>query len=132
MLSFPLDVFFDVFDARPFGRSKTASKEVEGVLPKLRPVAHVAEEGDNFVAEFLMPGVNSSSLKVKVVDDELCIEGERTGTKRKQWHGKIAERLALTPEVDSENIEANYRDGVLSVVLPKKIKRAKVKEITIG
>ena len=126
-----LDLFFDTFEMRPFGtfKKKTTS---ETKTPRIRPAAGVQEEDDSFVVEFLMPGVDSESLKVQVVDQELCIEGRRTGTKYKQWHGNVFEKIALTDDIDYDTVGANYNDGILTVTLPKKTKRQKVKEIKIN
>jgi HSP20 family protein len=122
MLRFPLDVFFGAIDRREKDANKGA---------RIRPVAGVKEKDDAFVAEFLMPGLDEGSLKVKVVDEELCIEGERTNTIHQQWHGKVTEKISLTPEIDTESIAANYRNGILTVTMPKVNKKQRVKEISI-
>jgi HSP20 family molecular chaperone IbpA len=75
--------------------------------------------------------LDEGSLKVKVVDEELCIEGERTNTIHQQWHGKVTEKISLTPEIDTESIAANYRNGILTVTMPKVNKKQRVKEISI-
>jgi len=124
MFSFPMDLFFDT-------RSVATKKNVEKDCVKLRPATYIEDRENAFVAELLMPGLDSGSLKVKVVDEELHIEGERTSTLRKQWHGKLSEKIALTQDIDVDAIEANYKDGLLSVTMPKKTKAKKVKEITI-
>ena len=126
-----LDLFFDTFDVRPFVDSKGKDMN-KARTPRIRPTAGVNEEDDNFVVEFLMPGMDSESLKLQVVDEELCIEASRTSTKYKQWHGKLSEKIALTEGIDCDAIEADYKNGILTVILPKKTKKQKIKEIKIN
>lgn len=128
MFSYPIDIFFDRF--LPVARERVVEKKERDV--RLKPASHVAEVDNEFVVEMMMPGLDEGTLKVKVVDEELHIEGERTSTMNKGWHGKVMERVALTPEIDADGIEAKYCNGVLKVILPKNIKKNKIKEIAIS
>jgi HSP20 family protein len=72
--------------------------------------------------------VKKENVKVEVLDGTLMIEGERTQEKEekgKKFHkiereyGKFMRQFTLPPEVATDKMEAEFKDGVLNVHLPK-------------
>lgn len=82
--------------------------------------------GDEFVAEFDLPGVDRASIDVTVERNVLQVSAERTAhlddddqvliAERPQ--GTVARQLFLSQGLDTEHITATYDDGVLTVVIP--------------
>lgn len=75
-----------------------------------------------------LPGVNKDDIKVDVVENILRISGERSlkeEVKEEDYYkvetsfGKFQRNFTLPDNVDTENIGASSKDGVLEVVLPK-------------
>lgn len=103
------------------------------------PAMDLKEREDAYVAEIEMPGMKPDDFKVEVQDGVLSIRGERkqeTEEKTKQWHrservyGSFERRVALPSSVDAEKVEAAYKDGVLTVTIPKS-PEAKPKSIQV-
>lgn len=83
--------------------------------------------GDQFVAEFDLPGVDPSSIDIDIDDRTLTVRAERkneTVKEEGQWlvrervSGTVARQLSLGRGIDSSNISADYTDGVLKVTIP--------------
>ena len=93
-----------------------------------RPAVDVAESEDDFVLTTDLPGTDRQDIDVSVVDNQLIIKGERKQEiQSKDRHAHLAERpygafhraFGLPDTVNAGGIAAAYRDGVLSVSLPK-------------
>jgi HSP20 family protein len=123
----------------------------DGLLPRLalpRPVAarelfapllDLRETEDALVLEAELPGVKPADIDVHVSDGTLVIRGERRqekDEKTKLWHrterffGRFERLISLPPTAESEKIDAAFKDGVLTVTVPKK-PGAKPKAVTI-
>ena len=88
----------------------------------------VVEENDQFVLKADLPGIKKEDIKVSLENGILTIEGERkseVGFKDQQVHrversfGRFVRSLKIGTHVDSGNIRASYKDGVLQFNLPK-------------
>jgi HSP20 family protein len=82
---------------------------------------------DSFLLRLDLPGVKPESVELTVEDSVLTISAERPappeaeGVKTviaERRHGNFSRRVVLSKQLDSENIQANYEDGVLTVVIP--------------
>jgi len=74
-----------------------------------------------------MPGVNADDIDIKVEGDTLTISGELKSTdlpegarqlRKERSSGKFSRTFQLPYSVDSEKVEARYKNGVLVIVLP--------------
>lgn len=87
------------------------------------------EEGD---AEYLLkadlPAMKKEDVKISVQDGVLSIEGERRQEKEetgRKFHrversyGTFLRRMALPTDVDQKKVVADFKDGVLSIHMPK-------------
>ena len=77
-----------------------------------------------------LPGFEEKDLKVTLEDGVLTIEAERNAEVKNEddakevrhvetFHGKYRRALRLPSEVDAEAVKAAYRNGILTVTLPK-------------
>lgn len=96
--------------------------------PRLFLPINVREEADTFVVTAEIPGVAKEDLEIKIDGDTLTIKGERrpepiTGEaschRRERAKGLFQRTFTLPFKVDTENGGATYRNGVLTVTLPK-------------
>jgi HSP20 family protein len=102
----------------------------------------IYETGDEVVVESAMPGVRPEDLNISVDGDMLRIRGEirqeheTNGGEDRSYHlREIRQRrfyraLRLPTMVDSEHAEAELKDGLLRLTLPK-VEEAKPKSITV-
>lgn len=91
----------------------------------------VYEDADTFTIMASVPGIDPSNVEITVVGDTLRIQGERrSDPEREDGEGQrwlIRERrvgsfdrsITLPTTVDSEQAAAEFRDGVLTITLPK-------------
>jgi HSP20 family protein len=92
------------------------------------PTVDIQETAQEYQIKAELPEMNREDVRVNVLDGVLTIEGERTQEKEekgKKFHkmersyGKFVRQFALPAEVDAGKVQAEYKDGVLSVHLPK-------------
>ncbi len=104
------------------------------------PAVDVIEEKDHFILKADLPGLKKEDIKITVEAGVLTIEGERKAdieTQDKQYHrlerayGRFVRALDLGRQAEYNNIQANYKDGVLEVVVPRS-EAAKPKHIDIN
>lgn len=115
----------------PFNGDSTASQWM--------PALDVYENENAYVATLEVPGVNRDDIKVSVLNDELLIEGERKAEatdentahrRRERIYGRFQRSITLNSAVDAGKVTAAFKDGVLTVTLPK-AEAAKPKQINI-
>ena len=92
------------------------------------PAVNIREDEKNYFLDLAIPGIDKKDLKIDINEDVLTIssekksenEEERDGYKRKEFSYSSFCRSFYIPEnANKEKIEANYKDGVLNVTLPK-------------
>ncbi|HVY55142.1 MAG TPA: Hsp20/alpha crystallin family protein [Thermodesulfobacteriota bacterium] len=103
------------------------------------PAVDVYETEDSYVLKADLPGVSKEDIKIDVNNNTLTIKGEKKLEEKtekdnyvrvERSYGSFSRTFALSDKVDSTNIKAAYKDGVLEVTLPKK-EEAKPKEIKV-
>jgi len=108
-------------------------------LSALEPAVEVSETQDMIVVKAQLPGVSKDQIQVNISDDTLTIKGETKKEEkeegknyyRQEFHyGAFARTITLPAAVQGEKAEAQLKDGVLQISIPKS-EQAKVKEIPI-
>ena len=87
----------------------------------------IYEEKDKLVVRLDLPGLRKEDVKVTLQQGVLTIRGERkienpkdaTPYTQERVAGMFARTIQLPVSVDDRKIDANFRDGVLQVTLPK-------------
>jgi HSP20 family protein len=102
------------------------------------PGVNVWQEGDNLYAEAEVPGVKSQDIDISVVGNELIIKGQRNDAgpeegchRRERRVGNFTRVIRLPVEIDGNQAQAAFKDGVLLVTLPKH-ENAKPRKITVS
>ncbi len=107
---------------RLFGETRRLSQA--RVYPPIN--IYDAEDGYHLRAE--LPGVDPDSLDITVTRNEVVIKGERTrdeGDDEVRYHrrerglGSFSRAFALPDHLDPDNVQASYKDGVLTLVTPR-------------
>jgi HSP20 family protein len=92
------------------------------------PAVNIREDEKNYVLDFAVPGLEKKDIKIDMNEDVLTVSSEvkkeseenKDGYKRKEFSYSSFSRSFYIPEnVNREKIEAAYKDGVLTVSLPK-------------
>jgi len=104
------------------------------------PMVNVWANEDETVVAAEIPGVDPAELKVTATGKTLTIEGERAAPRqdeREVYHrqergfGRFARSVRLPYDVDSDQVNAQAKHGVLTVTLPRKA-TSKPKRISIA
>ncbi len=103
------------------------------------PALDLLEEKEQYILKADLPGIKKEDIKISFEHGVLRIDGERTSEsehKDRQVHrsersyGRFVRVINLGTDVDQNKIHANYKDGILEVIVPKS-ERAKPKSIDI-
>ncbi len=127
-----------------FGRLTTLQDELERLfespLQAWAPALDVHEDNDGYTIRVELPGMKREDIEVSLQDGALVISGERkTETvkddtevhRQERSYGKFSRTLTLPTTVSGDKVKAAYKDGILTVTLPK-AEEAKPKQIAVG
>ena len=98
------------------------------IPPVWQPAVDIYEEGNQWVVKADIPGIEPNEIDLQVTDDGLKIAAETVSEEQTQDKGYYrSERrfgsfrrfIPLPAEVDPDQVNANFRNGVLEVRLPK-------------
>ena len=122
---------------RLFGQ--TAGKAYWPTHAGVFPLVNVTEDPDHFYIRGEIPGMNSEEINISAAGRNLTISGERKIApegenvryhRREREDGKFSRVIALPSDIEVDNIEAGYVDGILSIKAPK-AEATKPKQITV-
>lgn len=103
-------------------------QEARDVTPWFSPTCNLAESESEYEVTLDLPGLKPEDFNVELRHGELWITGERKLEEEQQgktWHrverqyGQFKKMIRLGEDVDPEGIDAQYRDGVLRITVPK-------------
>ncbi len=107
--------------------------------PRMFPLVNIAQDKDRLYVRAELPGVNASDLDVSVKDNSICISGKRelpeesenvSYHRRERSGGTFSRSIELPSPFDRDSVDANFENGVLSIVLPL-AEETKPKQITV-
>ena len=111
---------FDRFGMRPFAEGSAFS-----------PSLDLSETDSEFKVSAELPGLDENDVNVSLAHNVLTISGEKKDEHEEEKenfrriersYGSFKRSVALPEEVDPDNVEATFKNGVLTVVLPKTTK----------
>jgi HSP20 family protein len=88
------------------------------------PSLEVEEADDHYRVTAELPGLSQDDVEVAWQDGRLRIRGEKRGEQRsgrsvsERWFGRFERQVSL-PDVDDARAQAVFRDGLLTITLPK-------------
>jgi HSP20 family protein len=90
------------------------------------PAVDLCETADAFIVTAELPGLSREQVRIEVQDGRLTLHGRRDARvpceqyhQVERGHGEFSRSFALPPSVDAENISADLRNGVLTIIVPK-------------
>ncbi|MCF6268356.1 MAG: Hsp20/alpha crystallin family protein [Melioribacteraceae bacterium] len=120
--------YFDDFS------SMESSFNTESFSPKI----DISEKGNQLIIDAEIPGVTKEDLKITLQDNILTIEGEKKNileeSNRKYFrtersYGSFKKSFTLPEDVDSEKVDAKFKNGVLEILLTKVEEEAPVEKV---
>lgn len=102
------------------------------------PPLEVVDKTDEVLIVAELPGVNKDDVEITVLGDTLTIAGEKklpaekdvTYIRHERPHGRFRRLVDLPYAVDQNKVAATYKDGILTITLPK-AEEAKPRQITV-
>lgn len=132
------DRAFDLFDRDfwpgAFSRSLFAPRRLTAAAAALLPAIDVTEGEKGYELTAELPGLTEKDIEVKVANGTLTIRGEKKDEreeKNKDYHvserryGSFQRSFTVPAGIDSAKIEAQFKNGVLTVSLPKTVEAQK-------
>src|SRR5437762_11355616 len=104
------------------------------------PALDLYQNNDNVVAVVELPGMRKEDIEISLHDGTLTISGERkresgsngdNAERTERYVGAFRRSIALPTQVDANKVSATYRDGILTVTLPK-AEEVKPKQIQVS
>jgi HSP20 family protein len=135
----------------PFGQLERLRREMERVSnlsaagtpyfasAGVFPLTNVSEDKDKYYVRAELPGMTADQIEITATENNLSIAGERSIPReadnvryhrRERESGKFSRMLGLPGSIDPDKVEASFKNGVLTVVLPKS-EASKPKQITV-
>ncbi|WP_397381853.1 Hsp20/alpha crystallin family protein [Prosthecobacter sp.] len=118
--------------------SRNGEKEAMTVS-QWTPLVDIIEDNNEYLVKAELPELKKEEVKVNVENGQLTISGERKSEKEekgKKFHriersyGSFLRSFTLPESVNADTVSAEFKDGVLSVHLPKD-EKAKPKSIEV-
>jgi HSP20 family protein len=112
-----MDRLFDDFFRAPalgsFGSSMTSWPSID-----------VKDNDDEVVVTAEVPGMTDNDVELLLDNGMLTIRGEKKGEKdergySERWYGRFERQIPLPTSVDEEHCKADFRDGLVTIHLPK-------------
>jgi len=103
------------------------------------PALDVFQDKENVYVQAELPGMKKEQIDIRFQDGVLTLCGERkeeTSSREgevfhtERFFGKFHRTVSMPAKVNAETITANYKDGILTVQLPKAVE-AKAKQIDV-
>jgi HSP20 family protein len=103
------------------------------------PPINVFQQGDDILAIIELPGIEKDSLTVQAKENTIRIAGKKSVTypdgvsvhRRERVSGEFDRTLSLPVQLDPDQIKAEYREGILALLLPRS-ERDKPRSIKIS
>jgi len=102
------------------------------------PALDLYQNNDNVVAVVEVPGMRKEDIDISLHDGMLTIAGERqtssgegeNSERTERYSGKFRRSITLPTRVDAGKVSATYKDGILTITLPK-AEEAKPKKVEV-
>lgn len=120
----------------PLAKLAGGSRLLSGWTPPL----DIFEDKDNLVVKAELPGMKREEIQVSLHDGSLSISGERKTENKhedaevyrsERFAGRFQRTVSLPTPVAADKVKAQYKDGILTVTLPK-TEESKPKQIEVS
>ena len=103
------------------------------------PALDVYEDNENVIVRAELPGMKKEDIDISLHDNVITVSGERKNEKKyeggrtsreERFFGRFTRSITLPKQVNANGVKASYKDGLLTVTLPK-AEEAKPRQIQI-
>jgi len=118
--------------------TRTSQQFLSGWMPAM----DVHEDTDNLYVKAELPGMRKQDIDISIHDGVLSVAGERKEDEKyhqaevcraERFLGRFQRTFTLPTTVNADKVKASYKDGILTVVLPKaETAKPKQIEVTVG
>jgi len=126
-----LDDIFDYIDYQIWNAFEAIRRNMRGFRPFEWRFANyeLVDEGDKYVIEMELPGVDKKDIEINVIDHVLEISVKKKEEIKKEEEGYyiskryytgFRETITLPADADTEKIKARYNNGILRIEIGKK------------
>lgn len=117
--------------ARPY---MPAYRTVNNAKANYSPKVNIVENDNEFQLELAVPGIKKEAISINYENGKLMVSYQAADTSKdsKYVHREFSDKsfeksfTVSAKKIETEQIEANYNDGILNITLPKK-EEAKIK-----
>lgn len=111
-----------------------------GLVGAWTPALDVHEDKENYFVNVELPGMKKDEIEISLHGGVLSVSGERKQESQREegdtfrserYFGKFQRSVTLPAAVDETKVKATYKDGILSIELPK-AEEAKPKQIAVS
>jgi HSP20 family protein len=108
----------------PLAELARSSQLLSGWTPRV----DVYEQAENFVVKAELPGMKKEEIELSLHDGSLSISGERKADNKyeeaevyraERFFGRFQRTIGLPTPVAADKVKASYKDGILTITLPK-------------
>ncbi|MGB7085068.1 MAG: Hsp20/alpha crystallin family protein [Phormidesmis sp.] len=127
---------------RLFDDMITPSNQQNGVGLAFTPAAELEEAADAYHLKLEVPGLEPDDLNIEATAEAVAISGERKSemktedkgmTRTEFRYGKFQRVMPLPGRIDHQNVSADYKNGVLTLTLPKaEEEKNRVVKVSLG
>ena len=120
------DQAFRGFDLSPFGFNRPLLPRMSDGM--IKPTLDLSATDDAYTIAVEVPGVDENDVKVEIANDTLTIRGEKKHEKEESGknyyrmersYGAFQRLLSLPDDADQDGVAATFKNGVLSVTIPR-------------
>ena len=126
-------LFDDLFEHEGGGTGLTAQTGMTA------PALEVHQDENRLEITAELPGVRQEDIDLTVEDGVLTLRGEKQSSRRdeergysERSYGSFERRITLPADVDEEQCSADFRDGVLTITLPRSAHKQRGRRIPLG
>jgi HSP20 family protein len=126
-------------DLMPYDMVRTFNKLVDGLWPdeggnngfKWAPPVDICEKGDSISFKLELPGIQRDDIDIEVANGVLTVRGEKkieesrdgeTWHRREVTYGSFIRSFSLPADMKADEAEAAFKDGILTISIPKEEK----------
>lgn len=112
---------------KPFLRDDVARERL-GFFAQSNPKVDIIDREKELVVRAEMPGVDRKEIDIEITDHAVTLKGRRSGEAEEKkeeychseiWQGSFSRTIALPVNVETQQAEAKFKDGILTITLPK-------------
>ncbi|MCF7804070.1 MAG: Hsp20/alpha crystallin family protein [Candidatus Marinimicrobia bacterium] len=104
------------------------TEDTETSVGNWRPAVDITEREKDYVVTAELPGIDEDDISISIKDNVLTLKGEKKFEKedsdenrhyRERVYGSFQRMIRLDSDIDSDNVKADYENGVLTITMPK-------------